>query len=309
MRSRSEMKLDSTLSSVVLPAPVPPLISMFSRARTQCSRNSSIGRVSDRIGDQVLGLQPLGRKTADREQRAVDRQRRNDRVDARAVRQARVDHRRAVVDAAADAADDAVDDAHQVLVVLERRRQPLELAAALDVDLLVGVDQDVADRRVAQQRLERPEAEDLVDDVAEDHLALGHAERHALFGDQVEQQRADLRLGARPLGRRERLEVQAVEQLAVDVGLQLEVLRPRRFRRAVAAGAAGGDGGFSERLMLGVFRLEKAEERAPLLRLGLRLVGMTPRSCRVKLSNCAAISELFVSVSGTPEFSAVDTVR
>ena len=168
MRSRSEMKLDSTFSSVVLPAPVPPLISMFSRARTQCSRNSSIGRVSERMRHQVLGLQPLGRKAADREQRAVDRQRRNDRVDARAVGQARVDHRRAVVDAPADAADDAVDDPHQVLVVLERRRQPLELAAALDVDLLVGVDQDVADRRVAQQRLERPEAEDLVDDVAED---------------------------------------------------------------------------------------------------------------------------------------------
>ena len=29
---------------------------------------------------------------------------------------------------------------------------------------------------------------------------------------------------------------------------------------------------------------------------------------RVKLSNCAAISELFASASGTPELSAVDTV-
>ena len=139
MRSRSEMKLDSTLSSVVLPAPVPPLISMFRRAlhavleelehrprqRSDCLTRSS-------------RLQPLGRKTADREQRTVDRERRDDRVDARAVRQARVDHRRAVVDAAADAADDAVDDPHQVLVVLERRRQPFELAAALDVDLLVA---------------------------------------------------------------------------------------------------------------------------------------------------------------------------
>ena len=154
--------------------------------------------------------------------------------------EARVDHRRAVVDAAADAADDAVDDAHQVLVVLERRRQPFELAAALDVDVLVGVDQDVADRRVAQQRLERPEAEDLVDDVGEDRLALGHAERHALFGDQVEEQRADFRLGARALGRGERLEVQPVEQLPVDVGLQLEVLRPRRFRPRRRPRASGG---------------------------------------------------------------------
>ena len=35
----------------------------------------------------------------------------------------------------------------------------------------------------------------------------------------------------------------------------------------------------------------------------------TPRSCRVKLPNCDASSELFVSASGTPEFSAVETVR
>ena len=116
------MKLDSTLSSVVLPAPVPPLIRQFSRALTQCARKSSIGCVSAPQRDQVVGLQPLGRKPPDREQRAVDRQRRNDGVDARAVRQARVHHRRAVVDAPADAADDAVDDAQQVRVVLERAR-------------------------------------------------------------------------------------------------------------------------------------------------------------------------------------------
>ena len=46
IRSRSEMKLESTLSRVVLPAPVPPLIRQFRRARTQCARKSSIGCVS-----------------------------------------------------------------------------------------------------------------------------------------------------------------------------------------------------------------------------------------------------------------------
>ena len=53
--------------------------------------------------DQVLGLEALRRKAADRQQRAVHRQRRDDRVDARAVGQARVHHRRAVVDAPSDA--------------------------------------------------------------------------------------------------------------------------------------------------------------------------------------------------------------
>ncbi len=132
------MKPDSTLSSVVLPAPVPPLISAFSRARTQCDEEVEHRPRQRAQRDEVVGLQPLGRKTADREQRTVDRERRDDRVDARAVRQARVDHRRAVVDAAADAADDAVDDAQQVPVVLERRRHALEHAAALDEHVLVA---------------------------------------------------------------------------------------------------------------------------------------------------------------------------
>ncbi len=39
------MNPDSTFSSVVLPAPVPPLMSALRRARTQCDRKSSIGRV------------------------------------------------------------------------------------------------------------------------------------------------------------------------------------------------------------------------------------------------------------------------
>ena len=56
-----------------------------------------------------------------------------------------------------------------------------------------------------------------------------------LLGDQFEQQRADFRFGARAIGRRERLEIQPVEQLAVDVGLQLEILR-----RGASAAAAGG---------------------------------------------------------------------
>ena len=171
-------------------------MSAFSRARTDTSRNSSIGRVSDRIATRSSArrrsagkrrIESSGPSTASGGMIALTRE---------PSGEARVDHRRAVVDATADAADDAVDDAHQVLVVLERRRQPVELAAALDVDVLVGVDQDVADRRIAQQRFERPEPEDLVDDIAKNRVALAHAERHALFGNQVEEQRANVRFRA-----------------------------------------------------------------------------------------------------------------
>ena len=53
------------------------------------------------------------------------------------------------------------------------------------------------------------------------------------------EQRADLALGARPIGLRQRLEVQPVEQLAVHVRAQLEVLLPRRrLERRAGRGAA-----------------------------------------------------------------------
>ena len=78
-------------------------------------------------------------------------------------------------------------------------------------------------------------------DVAEDDLALRHAERRAFLGDEVEQQRANLRFGARPIRVGERLEIQAVEELPVNVRLELDVLRPRRLD-ARGAGRSGGSG-------------------------------------------------------------------
>ena len=128
----------------------------------------------------------------------------------------------------------------------------LEHAAALHVHLLVGVDQDVADRRVAQQRLERPEPEDFVEHLAEERLALARLSGVAFFGEQLEEQRADFALRARAIGLRQRLEVQAVEQLLVNVGLQLEVLlraapaarsgRGRRRRRSWTGTEGAGNG-------------------------------------------------------------------
>ena len=111
--------------------------------------------------------------------------------------------------------------------VLEGRRQPLELSLPLDVDVLVRIDENVADRRVAEQRLERSKPEHFVDDVGEEGFAIAHAERSALFGNQLEQQRADLAFGAGPIGGRQRLEIQPVEQLPVNVALELQIAGPR----------------------------------------------------------------------------------
>src|SRR5207247_3679045 len=81
--------------------------------------------------------------------------------------------------------------------------------------------------------LERPEAEHVVEELAEQRLALAEAERRALLGQQLAEERANLALGARAIGERERLEVQTVEQLFVNARLQLQVLLARRLRARV----------------------------------------------------------------------------
>ena len=168
---------------------------------------------------------------------AVQRERRDDRVDAAAVGQARVDHRRRLVDAPADLRDDLVDDAHHVRVVDEADVGPLELAAALDVDPVGRVDHDLRDGVVAQQRLDRPVAEDVVGELADELAALLARERRA-----VERQL----LGDRPVHLVAEILAVLLEELRAELGdarvvdprLQVGVridAASRRSRGAVAA--------------------------------------------------------------------------
>ena len=119
-------------------------------------------------GDQIVHVVRVGGELADRQHRAVEGDRRHHRVDPAAVGQAGVDHRAALVDPAADPGHDLVDDAAQVLLVDEGRVDRHDPAEPLDVDPVRAVDHDLADVRVAQQRLERPVAEDLVADLGRD---------------------------------------------------------------------------------------------------------------------------------------------
>ena len=84
--------------------------------------------------DQVVDLQRVAGELADGEHRAVDGQRRDHRVDAGAVGQAGVDHRRRLVDAPADLGDDALDDPPEVVGGEEAGVGRLDHAVALDVD-------------------------------------------------------------------------------------------------------------------------------------------------------------------------------
>ena len=122
--------------------------------------------------DHVLEAEALARELADREQRPGQRERMDDRVDTRAVRQARVDHRRRLVDAPSDLGDHPVDDAAEVRVVREAHRRLVQPALTLDPDLARPVDHDLRDGVVREEALERPVAEDVVGDLRREPLAV-----------------------------------------------------------------------------------------------------------------------------------------
>ena len=109
---------------------------------------------------------------ADRDACRRSHERRQDDVDAAAVGQPGIDHR-ARLRRCGGRPPTAMRCATLTTccVVAEPRVGPLELAAPLDVDLSRPVDQDVGDLVVVEQRLERAEADHVVDQF-ERELAL-----------------------------------------------------------------------------------------------------------------------------------------
>ena len=75
---------------------------------------------------------------------------------------------------------------HQVRFVLEDNVGLLDDAPPFDVNGLIRVDQNVAHRRVVQQRFEWPKPEYFIENVVRKTVAVGSAERRALFPDQLQ---------------------------------------------------------------------------------------------------------------------------
>ena len=310
MRSRSEMKPDRTLRNVVLPAPVPPEMRTFSRAATDACRKSSIGCVSDLRSTRSF---------------APRRSVRNRRIDSTGPSSAsggmmaltrepscepRVDHRARLVDAAAHRADDALDDAQQVRIVLEDELGRFELAFALDVDLIRLVDQDVRDARIGEQRLERPEAEELVEDVGDERFALEQAERNGLrLGvEQPDDQPADLGLGLRPADAVQAIEIEAVQQRAVDAALSApgngaveRPLRPRE-RRSVSSWLPSW-------LLPGGSQRFRSIVRTDLSSAAPAVCAGRSATSRANSSKLNARLLWFCMISGSPRLSAASDVR
>ena len=164
---------------------------------------------------------------ADRDGGAVDRQGKRDDVHAAAVGQAGIDHGRRLVDAAPGGRGDPLGRVEDVLLVEEGDRRQLQLAEALDEDLTGAVDQDVVDRVVGQERLNRPDAEHLVEQFGRDLIFLVARDLHALLVTDPADQGLDLGLELVPAhrGRLERID------LVVDIAAQdAPVGRGRRLR-------------------------------------------------------------------------------
>jgi hypothetical protein len=124
-----------------------------------------------------------------------------------------------------------------VALVLEGDLGRLQPAVALDVHLIVPVHQDVGNRGVREQDLERAEAEQLVQHVVDDALALVEAERRlvAFALEQPADQRADLWLGILAPGPGQAFEVEPVEQVLMDPALELLVRDVARVGRECRA--------------------------------------------------------------------------
>src|SRR5579872_3317169 len=107
--------------------------------------NFGAGRRDRAEARQLLERQLVLFEFADGERGPVDRQRRRDDVDARAVLEAGVADRRGLVDAPADLTDDALANVHQLRIVAEAHIGQLYLAADFDEAPVRAVDHDVGD--------------------------------------------------------------------------------------------------------------------------------------------------------------------
>ena len=161
---------------------------MLSRPRTQASRNWTSCEVS--VPKSTRSLAVNG-SAANREGRALDRKRRDDRVHSRSVGQAGVDVRRRVVHAPTDPRHDLVDRPPEILLALELGLRLVDLAPALDVDRERPVHHDLGDLRVADERFERPQAQDVVPDLLDDVGLLLDRERYLFLSEKLAQTGVD----------------------------------------------------------------------------------------------------------------------
>ena len=153
IRSFEGMNPESALSKVVLPEPVPPEMMMF---------NLDIDAGTQKIGhifrhaasfDKLVHRELFFQEFPDGDRRTIDGHRRNDRIHARAIRQAGIHHRAVGVDAPTQRKDDTVDQSQHFIVIFKHNRGFHQNAGFFDIDFLGAVHHDLGDKWVIQERL------------------------------------------------------------------------------------------------------------------------------------------------------------
>src|SRR5215203_3018804 len=111
-------------------------------------------------------------------------------------------------------------------LVLEPDVRWLEDAVALDEHLRISVYQDIRDRRILQERLDWPKAQQLVEDVADEGLPLLVVERLVLLRQFLVDDIADFGLDLLAGHLVECLQIDDVQQPLVKLDLQVGVRVP-----------------------------------------------------------------------------------
>ena len=137
--------------------------------------------------DEIINLERIGLELSNGQKRATDRQRRDHRVHTRSVREASVAHRRRLVDATADLADDLVDDAAQMSLVDECDRVLGQPAVSFHVDRFRTVAHDFGHIVVAEQRVDRSVAENVIGDILNQLRFVSRRQRGPLLGQSRDQ--------------------------------------------------------------------------------------------------------------------------
>jgi len=120
------------------------------------------GRLEGTQPDELVDTEAAARRPPDGQQRRADRDRREHRVHPAPVGEPGVDQRRSLVDAPPGATQQPLHHREDVVGIAEAHRAAPEPPVDLDVDLLRGVDDDLGDRPVSEERLERPQAGEVV---------------------------------------------------------------------------------------------------------------------------------------------------
>ena len=157
MRSCGGIVCATAFSSVVFPVPVPPEIRMLWRAATATRRTSASAARDGADLDQIVQRESV-RELPDGQRRSIDRTRREHRGHARAVLEARVEHRLALGDLVAARARDVLDRDREIPDVQRAIRDLLETSASLDEHpSAAAVHHHFRDGRIDQEVLDRPQ--------------------------------------------------------------------------------------------------------------------------------------------------------